>query len=389
MNLVSVAARNALRNKFRTSLTIVAGAVAVLAFVLLRTVLFAWNVGVEFAAKDRLATRHKVSMVIPLPKKYIEDIRTNVKGIKTASYANWFGAKWPKDDNLFFATIAAEDNFLDVFPEISVDKAAVATYEQDKKGAIVGDMLAKQLGLKVGDKVTLTGTIYPGDWEFVVDAIYTVPHQAAVDRSTFYFHWNYLNESIPENRRDKIGWIISRIDDPSQSANVSAQVDRLFDEKDTQTATMSERAMQNSFMATLDALLTALNIVSIIILLIMMMVLGNTVAMGVRERTTEYGVLRALGFMPGHIRLFIVGEALTVSLISGLVGLAISYPIVELGMGRWLEENMGSFFPFFRINPLTMVAALGLTMLLGGIASLIPAIRASQITVTDALRRIA
>src|SRR5438067_11187230 len=118
------------------------------------------------------------------------------------------------------------------------------------------------------------------------------------------------------------------------------------------------------------------------------MILGNTIAMGVRERTTEYGVLRALGFMPGHIRVFILGEAVTTSLLAGLFGLLLSYPIVQLGMGKWLEENMGAFFPFFRINPLTVVAAIGVSIVLGAIAAVIPAIRVSQLSVVDSLRRI-
>jgi putative ABC transport system permease protein len=389
MTLVSIAARNALRNKFRTILTVLGGAVAVLAFILLRTVLYAWNVGVEYAAKDRLATRHKVSIVIPLPKRYVDDIKANVPGIKIAAYANWFGAKWPKDPNEFFGNMAVSDDIFDVFPEMRLDPAQRQAYEQDRKGAIIGDVLAKKLGLHVGDKAVLAGTIYPGDWEFTIDGIYTAPSQSSVDRSSFYFHWKYLNESIPESQRDKVGWIMSRIDDPSKSAETSAAIDRLFDDRDMQTATMSERAMNNGFLGALSAVLVALDIVSIIILAIMMLILGNTIAMGVRERTTEYGVLRALGFQPGHIRLFIVGEAVTVALLSALVGLGLSYPIVQLGMGRWLEENMGAFFPYFRINPLTMVVALTLTVALGAIASLVPAVRAGRLVVTDALRRIA
>src|SRR5208282_828492 len=106
---------------------------------------------------------------------------------------------------------------------------------------------------------------------------------------------------------------VSSINDPSQSAAISDRIDKLFDDSDQQTTTMSEQALNNSFLAGFSAILEALDIVSIIILLIMMLILGNTIAMGVRERTTEYGVLRALGFQPGHIRSFIVGEALTLS----------------------------------------------------------------------------
>jgi putative ABC transport system permease protein len=169
---------------------------------------------------------------------------------------------------------------------------------------------------------------------------------------------------------------------------VSAAIDRIFDEKDTQTTTMSELAMNNSFMAMFSAVLTALNAVSYIILLIMMLILGNTIAMGVRERTREYGVLRALGFTPRHVALFVIGEALTIGMLSGVLGVVLSYPIVELGMGRWLEENMGSFFPYFRVNAGTAVVAVVLSVALAAVASLIPARQASRLSILDALRRV-
>ncbi len=387
MNLVTVAARNALRNKFRTSLTVIGAAVAVLAFILLRTVLSAWNVAADHAAKDRLGTRHKVSFILPLPKKYIDTVRA-VPGVKQACYANWFGAKDPKDENNFFATLAVDPTCFDVFDEMVIAPSEKAAWLADRKGAIVGDVLAKKLGVKVGDRVTLSGTIYPGDWQFTVDGIYRASRKS-IDRSQFMFHWEYLNESIPERQRDQIGWITTRIDEPSRGAAISAEIDRIFDEKDVQTATMSERAMNLSFMAMVSAMLTALNVVSVIILLIMMMILGNTMAMAVRERTREYGVLRAVGFSPRHIGIFIVGEAVTVGLLSGFVGLALAYPIVELGMGRFLEENMGGMFPYFRIEISTMVAAVFLAVGLSTLAAVLPAYQASKLSVTDALRRVA
>ncbi|WP_433928920.1 ABC transporter permease [Sorangium cellulosum] len=388
MNLVSVAARNVLRNKFRTVLTVIGAAVAVLAFVLLRTVLTAWNVAADHAAKDRIATRHKVSFILPLPKRYMDTVR-EVPGVTDGTFMNWFGGKDPRDANNFFGSMAVESaTFFKVYDEMVVAPADMERWLGDRKGAILGDVLANRLKVKVGDTVTLEGSIYPGPWQFTVSGVYTATRRS-IDRSQFIFHYDYLNESIPERDRDQIGWMAARIDDPSRSAEISAAIDKIFDEKDVQTATMSERAMNLSFMAMMSAVLTALEVVSIIILLIMMMILGNTIAMGVRERTREYGVLRALGFEPKHVRIFIVGEAATVGLLAGLVGLAVSYPIVELGMGRWLEENMGGMFPYFRIDPVTMVTAVLLAMGLSLAASLIPAHRASKLSVTDALRRVA
>jgi putative ABC transport system permease protein len=353
----------------------------------LRTVLWAWNVGVEYSAKDRLATRHKVSLIMPVPKRYVDNIR-QIPGIKQTTWANWFGGKDPKRPDEFFSTLAVDpESFFQVYPEMSVPAAEMANWQADRRGAIVGDVLARKLGIKVGDKYTLAGTIFPGDWEFNVDGIY-VATQKSVDRSQLLFHWAYLNENLPERRKDLVGWVISRIDNPSRSAELTVAVDKLFDEKDVQTTTMSERSMNNSFMAAFSAILTALNIVSAIILLIMMLILGNTIAMGVRERTREYGVLRALGFSPRHVATFVIGEALAIGVLAAGLGCALSYPIVQLGMGRWLEENMGSFFPYFRVSIETALVAAVLAVLLGVISAIIPAMQASKLTIIDALRRV-
>src|SRR5262249_34426396 len=157
------------------------GAVAVLFFIWLRTILWAWNVGVEYSAKDRLATRHKVSLIMPLPKRYVDNIR-QMPGIKQTTWANWFGGKDPKRPNEFFSTLAVDpESFFQVCPEMSVPAAELANWQADRRGVILGDVLARKLGLKVGDKYTLAGTIFPGDWEFNVDGIYLAT-QKSVDR---------------------------------------------------------------------------------------------------------------------------------------------------------------------------------------------------------------
>jgi putative ABC transport system permease protein len=388
MKLFLIAARNLLRNRLRTFLTVLGAAVAILAFVSLRTVLTAWSAAAEHSAKDRIGTRHKVSFTMPLPKRYAEEIRA-IPGVKTASYMNWFGGKNPKKPDEFFATIAVETaTGFEVFDEMVVPPEQLKAWKEDRKGAVIGDVLAKSLGVKVGDRIVLQGSIYPGDWEFNISGIYTATRKS-VDRSSFIFHWDYLNESLPEPRRDQISWVTARIDDGSRSAEISRAIDTMFDARDVQTTTMSERAMNLSFLGMLDTLLKALGVISMIIMLIMMMIIGNTIAMGVRERTREYGVLQAVGFRPAHIRLFVIGEALALGLVAAAVGLGISYPIVELGLGRALEENMGAWFPYFRIEATTYALAVGLGAGLAVAASIIPAVRAGRLSVSDALRRVA
>jgi putative ABC transport system permease protein len=382
-----LAVKNVLRNRVRTFMTVVGVAVSILVFVLLQTVLSAWTSGADHAAKDRVATRHKVTFIMPLPKRYVADM-AEMPGITAVTWHNWFGGKHPARENDFFATIACDpDSFAKVYEEIVIPPEQFAAWKQNRRGAVIGAPLARRFGWKVGDKVTILGTIFPGEWEFHIEGIYTTTRKS-VDPSAFWFQWDYLNESLRGSMKDQVGWTIARIDDPTRSADIAKAIDAKFAERDTQTLSMSERAMQVSFLGMFTAILKALDIVSIVILLIMVLILGNTIAMAVRERTSEYGVLRAIGFRPRHIAAFVLGEALTIGVLGGGLGLLISYPLIEKGLGRVIEETMGGVFPYFRIANSTAVAAVILAAALGMLAAALPAYRAAKLNVVDSLRRV-
>jgi putative ABC transport system permease protein len=390
MTLVGLAARNVMRNRFRAVLTVLGVAVAILTFILLRTVVMAWTVGADYAMKDRLFTRHKITFVMTLPKRYIVDLRA-VPHVKSATYANWFGGKDPKHDREFFATLAIDSStYFDVMDDFGVAPDELAAWQKDPEGALVGDALAKKMGWKVGDKVILESGIYAdkSDWEFHIDGFYE-PRAKSADRSTFLFHWDYLNRNIAAARQDQIGWMASRVDDPRRAVDVAVGIDRMFEEREVQTLSQDEHSFQTSFLASVSAVLAAIDVISVVILVIMMLVLGNTIAMGARERTNEYGVLKALGFSGGHIAAFVLGEAMIIAALGGAVGIALAYPIVNKVIGRMLEENMGAFFPYFRVDPGVAAVAFGLALLLGALASALPAARASRLRVVDALRRVA
>jgi len=390
VTLVGLAARNVLRNKFRAALTVAGVAVAIVTFLLLRTVLSAWTVAADFAAKDRVVTRHKVTFIMQLPLNYATAVRS-MPDVKSATYSNWFGGKDPKHDKEFFATLACDtDTFFTVYDDMAVEADVMERWKHDPQGAVVGDVLAKKMGWKVGDKLVLQSGIYPkqDDWEFHISGVYTAKSKA-VDRSTFVFHWKYLNDSIPTSRQNEIGWVVSRVKDPSRAAGVGVAIDKAFEEREIQTLSQDERSFNASFLASISAVLTAINIISVVILVIMALVLGNTIAMGVRERTNEYGVLKALGFDNSHVVMFIVVEALVIGIAGGVLGVAVGYPFIEGGLGKFLEENMGGFFPYFRIDPQMTALSLVLAVVLAALASVIPAISASRLKTVDALKRLA
>jgi putative ABC transport system permease protein len=385
MNLATYVRRNLFRRPGRTILTIVAVTVTVLIFCVIQTAVAGFNSGADAATGDRLATRHKVSITMQLPKHYIDELR-QVPGVKVATWANWFAAKDPKERIPFFAGFAVDpETWFDVQDEMSVPPDQLARWKQTPNGAIIGDLLAKALDVKVGGTMVITSDIYPGNWEFQVVGIYT-PLRKTADRNTLVFRWDYLNnDPRAVYSREHLGWMLSRITDSTHSADISRAIDAKFDTNDDQTETMTERAFQLSFLGGLAAVMTAFEVASRAILLIMTLILANTIAMSVRERTNEYGVLRAIGFPPGHIFGFILGESVLIAAIGGMIAIGLDVLAVNHGLGPLLEEKGG--FRVFRTPVETLAIALGAAAVLGVIAGSIPARRASRLKVTDALRR--
>jgi putative ABC transport system permease protein len=388
VTLTGLAIRNLTRNKFRVALTIVGVSIAIVAFLLLRTVNWAWTSAGAFAAKDRVVTRHKVTFVMSLPKRYVTDVAASPHVTQT-TWANWFGAKDPKHDREFFSTLAVDNTtYFKVYNELSVPPDQLETFQHDKQGAIVGDVLAKKLGWKVGDKVPLESGIYPGDWQFNIDGIYQATGRS-VDRSTLLFHWDYMNDALPEARRDQVGWIVSRVDDPTRAADVGVALDKVFDTRETPTLSQDEHSFNTSFLAMFASIIRAMDVVSAVILVIMTLILGNTIAMGARERTGEYGVLRAIGFLPGHVALWVVAESFVMGVIGGAIGAMLAWPFINLLVGKVIEENMGSYFPYFHLEAGSVVVGVCLAAFLGAAAAALPAWQASKMHVVDAVRRVA
>mgnify|MGYP006210124155 CR=1 FL=1 len=169
-----------------------------------------------------------------------------------------------------------------MYNEVLIPPEQVEAWKQDRSGAVVGDALAKKMGWNIGDRVTLQGTIYPGDWTFTIRGIYTA-NKPSVDRSTFAFQYDYLNEWIKQKRpqsADQVGWVTSRISPDQEPAAVAKRIDAYFDERDVQTTSADEHTFNTSFLGMMSAVLKALDVVSLVILAIMALVaMGLLVAM--------------------------------------------------------------------------------------------------------------
>ena len=385
MRVLKLIYKNMLRHKLRTMLTIIGIAIAVVAFGLLRTVVTAWYAGVEGSSANRLITRHSVSFIFPLPLAYRDRI-ANVDGVERVTYANWFGGVYI-DKNQFFARLAVDaETFFDVYPELLVPKDQLDAFKKDRSGCIIGQQLVDRFNLKLGDVMPIEGDIYPGQWNFTVRGIYK-PRDKTTDPSNMLMQWQYLEEKVREDfptRAGNVGWYIVEIKDPGKSAAISAQVDEYFKNSPAETKSETERAFQQDFMATVSAIITAMNVMSFVIIGIIMLVLGNTMIMAARERIREYSVLKTLGFSSLHLIGLIGGESLAIAVLGGAVGIALSYPMVA-GFEAALPKG---WFPIFNLETITLVLASSSALLVGILASIFPIQRALNTTIVDGLRQI-
>lgn len=382
MRILKLIFKNTLRHKLRSSLTIMGIAVAVIAFGLLRTVVTAWSVGVEASAADRLITRHSVSFIFPLPLSYKEKI-AQIPGVAEVSYANWFGGVY-KDKNQFFARMAVGDNMMDVYPELVVPKDQLDVYNKERNACIVGKDIAEKYNFKLGDIVSMEGDIYPGQWDFVVRGIYQ-PKYKTTDGTQMFFHWEYLNERMTKEmpgRANDVGWYIIKIKDPAQSAVISEKVDALFKNSPSETKTETERAFNQGFLASTGAIITAMNVMSFMIIGIIMLVLGNTMIMASRERTREYAVFKTLGFSGKHMVGLILGESMFIACLGSFAGLALTFPIVA-AFEKFIPK---SFFPVFYIEPITLILAVTAALFIGIAASLFPIQRVLNTKIVEGFR---
>jgi putative ABC transport system permease protein len=374
--------RNALRHPLRSALTAAAVAVAVLAFGMLRTFLDAWYAGVDASSASRLITRNAVSLTLPLPLAYASRIR-QVEGVTRVSWGNWFGGIYQSERN-FFANYAVEPiGYIDLYPEMVTPPEDLAAFRRDRRGCLVGRKTAQRFGWKVGDVITLRGTIYPGDWDMEIRGIFRGRDRNA-DETPLLFHWDYLNQrmarEMPEGA-DTVGWFLIGVADPAAAGRVSREVDLLFANSPAETRTETEKAFTLGFIRMSEAIITAIRLVSLALIAIIMVVAANTMAMTARERRAEHATLKALGFRAWHIAGLVVGESLLLAGWGGALGILLSFPAAAL-----LREKVGQFFPIFHLSAATTVLQGGVVLLVGVAAAVVPTWRAATVRVAEGLR---
>jgi putative ABC transport system permease protein len=384
MIIPKIILRNAFRNKLRSLLTVLGAATAILAFCLLRTMVGAWYAGVAASSSTRLVTRNAVSLVFPLPIAYLEKIR-RTDGVKKVSYGSWFGGIYIDEKNFFPNFVVEPRSYLDLYPEFVLSPDQREAFFRDRRGCVAGRKIADLFGWKIGDIVTLKGTIYPGDWDLILRGIYR-GRDDTIDETQFFFHWEHLDESIRETMPRRAGWVgfyLVGVSGPEVASRVGAAIDETFRNSLAETLTETEKSFQQGFVAMSSALLLVIQSVSVLVVVIILAVVANTMVMTTRERMGEYAVFKCLGYGGGYITAFILGESLVITLTGCVLGIVLTFPAIDM-----IRKNLPNFFPVFNLGMDTVVQALGAALFVALFAAAVPSRRAVRVRIAEGLARI-
>jgi putative ABC transport system permease protein len=322
-------------------------------------------------------------LIQPLPVNYKARIAT-VPGVRSVTHNTWFGGIYQDPAN-FFAQIAMEpDVYFPMYPEFRLPADQMKAWLADRQGAVAGRDLANRFGWKIGDRIPIQATIWrpksgTGDtWEFNLVGIYD--GDAGVDKTNFFFRYDYLDENR-SGGAGLVGWYIVKVDDPAKSLELAQRFDEMFANSSAETKTTTEKGFVDSFAKQIGDIGAIMIAILGAVLFTILLVVANTMAQSVRERTSELAVLKTLGFSNAAVMALVLAESVFIALVGGGLGLGVAWLFVQGG------DPTGGLLPAFLLPSRDIAMGVVLMALLGVLAGALPAAQAMRLKITDALRR--
>jgi putative ABC transport system permease protein len=371
------------RKRLRTFFTIASIVVAFLLFGLAESLRYSLQSGVDVAGADRLLTMHKVSFTQLLPQSYENRIRA-VDGVVEVSPQTWFGG-WFRDERNQIPTFPAKpEAFLRIYPEWDLPDDQRTAWVGDRAGILIGRGLADITGWKVGEAVPLRSSIWrrkdgSDTWDVTVRGIFDLPEGG--DTRQIIMHQEYFEEGRAQGQ-GLVGWYVVKVDDAAHAARIARDIDLQFANSPAETKTSSERAMAQSFVNQIGNIGAILQAIVTAVFFTMLLVTANTMAQSVRERTSEIGVLKTLGFSNGGVLGLVLAEAVLITVLGGALGLAGAW-----WLGIQFEPVFRQYLPGFRVPPDAVVLGAVFMVGLGLVAGAVPALQAMRLRIVEALRR--
>jgi putative ABC transport system permease protein len=370
---------NLLRKRIRTGLTAGSFAAALFLFGILAVVRGAFHQGLEVAGVDRLVVVNKVSIIQPLPLSY-RDRLLRIPGVTHVTFANWFGGVYQDERNFFPQFAIDRETYRQMFAEFVIPDGQWQAFLADREGCIVGQALAERFKWKLGDRIPIKGTIFPGTWEFNIRGIYR-GKRAQDDATQFWFRWDYLDERTTY-RKGFVGWYTVRIANPDDAVRVVRAIDEEFVNSPWETKTDTEKAFAASWVKQMGNIEFLILTIGSVVFFTLLLVTGNTMAIAVRERVRELAVLKAVGFSDRFVLILVMAETMVVAAVGGGIGLLLAKLFTLRG------DLTRGLLPFFYLPPNAIVLGFALAVAVGLMAGILPALSAMRLRVVDALRRV-
>lgn len=376
--------KNMTRKPLRLFLTCFAIFIAFLIFGAVTTLKGALDSGIDLAADDRLVVVNRINFTNPLPISYYRKVAA-MEGVRNVTHMNWFGGYY-QDPTRQLVTMAVEpESYLQVYDEVVIEPEQRSAWLQNRQGALIGEKLAKIHGWKIGDRIPISSSIFSHrdgghTWDFVVSGIFTGENEQ-YDTGYLVFHYKYFMETQTFGG-DTIGWLTLTTEDPSLNEAVAKRIDESFANSQYETDTSTEKAFNKAFIEQIGNIGLIIFGVVFMAFFTILVVVGNTMALAIRERTGEIAVLKTLGFSSARIFRMVLSESLLVALIGGLAGLAAAWFLIE-----GAKAAMARFLPNLVMGGDTVLQAIGFMLLLGLITGLLPAINALRLNIVTAFNR--
>jgi putative ABC transport system permease protein len=373
---------NLFRKKVRLLLTIGSFAVALFLFVFLAVVRDAFNRGADVASADRLVVINRTSIINPIPLAYRDKI-LRIPGVKAVTHNNWFGGTYIEEKNFFPQFVIDPENQRTVFPELVVPDDQWKAFVNDRQGAIAGAKLAQRFHWKIGDRIPIKTTFYGGaSWEFNLVGIYH-GNKPQSDETQFWLQWDYFEEKVPETDKGRIGWYVLRINNPEDSPRISQAIDAEFANSPFETKTQAESAFAANWVKQFGNIQKLIVSIGVVVFFTLLLVTGNTMAISVRERTSELAVFKAIGYSDRSVLFFVLAEALTIALIGGLLGMVLAMVAVP-----GLAAALNGLLPNIVLAPKMLLFGLLVAVITGFLSGFLPGMSAMHLRIVNALRRV-
>jgi putative ABC transport system permease protein len=374
---------NLKRKKLRTSLTLLSILVAFVLFGFLSSIKQALVGGVEMAGADRLIVRHKVSIIQMLPVSYKARME-RIAGVALATHQTWFGGVYQDQKNFFMQNPVVPEEFLNIHPEIILSPEQKKAWLQTRTGAIVGRKTAERFHWKIGDRIPIQTSIWTKQdgtrvWEFDIVGIYD-GKEKGTDTTPLFFSYDYFDEAR-RGGKGQVGWYTIRLKDSMQAAEVAKLVDQEFENSDAETKTEPEGAFIQAWARQIGNIVFIVAAILGAVFFTILLVTGNTMAQAVRERTGEMGVLKAIGFTNGQIVSLVLAESCLLTVIGGVLGLGLAWLVISRG------DPTNGLLPLFFFPTRDLLIGLAISVALGFVTGIFPALQAMRLRVADALRR--